>query len=462
MSEIEKEFNLLDYRAEDGGILDCWLDMYGNNWLYVAGFEAWYYWTGTHWEKDESQRLYKQVQELMHAMNQAALAEMQAVTGDDDKAKAQRARIREYVNATKRSRNRVVSVESMAQAQRAISADQLDTANVLNLKNGTFDLDKLELRPHSREDYLTSILPYDYDPNATAPRFEQFLSEVLVKEDDTKTVDDELCALVQEAMGYSLTNDMSQQAMFWLSGMGSNGKSVLINTLKSLVGDKAFSLNFGLLGTTDGNYRLAELAGKRIAFCTESPKDGTTAEELMRQLADGSIIDARPIRGTPVQFNSTVKIWWSMNDRPRIKDTTYAFWRRLKLIPFHRIFKDSEKDIHLESKLKAELPGILNFALDGLQELRHKGTFTKSAAMDNAIAEYKTESNPVAQWVEDCTTPTDKPLTAADTLYASYSAWCTKSGRFPYNATGFGKEVKRLGVNHKRVTSGIVYQLALK
>lgn len=454
--------DLFKYRPEDGGILDCWHSLYGDNWIYVTGIEKWFNFNGKYYEEDDCQRLPAQIQNLLDTMNQAAIAELQAITGDDDKAKAQRARMREYINATKRSRNRIASIEAMAQAKCAIPHSKLDSKNVLNLNNCTLCLDTLTQHEHARADYLTSILPYDYDPDATAPRFEQFLAEVLVKEDDIKTVDDELCALVQEAMGYSLTSDMSQQVMFWLSGMGSNGKSVLINTLKSLVGNKAFALNFGLLGTTDGNYRLAELAGKRIAFCTESPKDGTTAEELMRQLADGSIIDARPIRGTPIQFNSTVKIWWSMNDRPRIKDTSYAFWRRLKLIPFHRIFKDGEKDIHLESKLRAELPGILNFALDGLIELRQKGTFTKSAAMERAIAEYKIESNPVAQWADDCTMATDKPTTAADTLYASYTAWCTKSGRFPHNATGFGKEVKRLGVNWKRITSGIVYQLALK
>ena len=457
----EKTFNLLDYRPEDGGILDAWLYLYGDDWLYVAGFERWFKFSGKHWQKDDCQELQAQIQTLLDRMNRAAIAELQSIEGDDGKAKAQRAKLREYVNATKRSRNRIASIEAMAQAHRAVAPARLDASNTLNLSNGTLDLETITLRPHSRDDFLTSLLPYDYDPRATAPLFEKFLTEVLVKEENTAEADLELCALVQESMGYSLTNDMSQQVMFWLSGMGSNGKSVLIKTLQKLVGDKAMALNFALLGTTDGNYRIAELIGKRMAFCTESPRDGSTSEELMRQLADGSIIDARPIRGTPVQFESTVKIWWAMNDRPRIKDTTYAFWRRLKLIPFHRVFRESEKDIHLENKLKAELPGILNFALDGLVELRKNGTFTKSIAMADAIKEYQTESNPVAQWREECTED-GEAWTAPDTLYFSYTAWCARAGRQPYNTTNFGKEVKRLGVANKRTKSGIVYALTIK
>lgn len=454
--------DLFKYRPEDGGILDCWLELYGNDWLYVAGFESWFKWNGKRWQKDNCQELQAQIQTLLDQMNRAAIAELQSIEGDDGKAKAQRARLREYVNATKRSRNRIASIEAMAQAHRAIAPTMLDSSNTLNLNNGTLDLETIALRPHSRGDYLTSLLPYDYDPAATAPRFEKFLTEVLVKEENPTETDLELCALIQEAMGYSLTNDMSQQVMFWLSGMGANGKSVLLGVLKSLVGDKAFALNFSLLGTTDGNYRLAELVGKRVAFCTESPKDGSTSEELMRQLADGSIIDARPIRGTPIQFNSTVKLWWAMNDRPRIKDTTYAFWRRLKLIPFHRVFKEDERDTHLEDKLKVELPGILNFALDGLQELRRNGMFTKSEAMKQAIEEYQTESNPIAQWKEECTETADKPCTAADTLYISYTAWCGRVGRQPLNQTNFGREVKRLDVANKRTKAGITYALTAK
>lgn len=465
MTTTATTIDIFKYRPEDGGSLDAWRELCGDDWIYVTGFEQWFRWNGKHWRKDECQELQKQIQTLLDKMNRIAIDELAALSGEDDNdeaIKAQKAKLKAYISATTRTRNRIASIEGMAQAHHAIPSKKLDSLNVLNLNNGTLDLETIALRPHSRKDYLTSLLPYDYDPEATAPRFEQFLAEVLVKEEDTRVTDLELCALVQEAFGYSLTNDMSQQVMFWLSGMGSNGKSVLLAALKSLIGDKAFGLNFSLLGTTDGNYRLAELIGKRVAFCTESPKDGSTSEELMRQLADGSIIDARPIRGTPIQFNSTIKIWWAMNDRPRIKDTTYAFWRRLKLIPFHRVFLPEERDIHLEDKLKAELPGILNFALDGLAELRKNGAFTESAAMTEAMAEYQAESNPVAQWKDECTQAATTPCTSPDTLYLSYTAWCIKVGRQAYNTTNFGKEVKRLGVAHKRTNSGVIYALTIK
>lgn len=475
MSE-EKQFDLLKYRPEDGGILDAWLDLWGDDWLYVTGYEAWYKWTGTHWEKDECQAILKQIQHLMDAMNQAAKTEAQAAKAarDEEAEKVWRC----YIQATKRTRGRIASVEGMAQAQRATAAGMLDAGNVLNLRNGTLELDTITLRPHCKGDHLTYCLVYDYDPQAVAPRFEQFLFEVLVQETADNSgqwaTDWELCALIQAAMGYSLTNDTRHHAMFWLSGTGQNGKSVLISVIQSLLGVNAFSMNFATLGTTDGNYRLAELAGKRVVFCTESQRGGGLAEELIKQIADGSRIDARPIYGKPLQFNSQAKIWWAMNDRPVIKDTSNAIWRRLKLIPFNRTFSEQEKDIELPEKLNKELPGILNFALDGLRRLRQQGRLPESRAIQEAIEEYRKESNPVAQWVEDCTKPTQEPETLASTLYSqamfnsqdpnplSYVGWCKRVGRQALNATNFGKELKRLGIANRRVTAGVIYAISLR
>ena len=439
--------DLFKYRPEDGGILDCWREWYGDNWLYVAGFEAWYYWTGTHWEKDEAQRLYKQVQDLMHAMNQAAIAEMQAITGNDDKAKAQRARIREYVNATKRSRNRVASVEGMAQAHRAIAADQLDTANVLNLKNGTLDLDTLTLRPHCRQDYLTYRLSYEYDDNARAPRFEQFVSEVFVKEGTTET-DFELCQLYQEGLGLSLTNDTKHEAMFFLYGDGGNGKTIVISIIQALLNGMACSVDFSTIGQP-GNYDLADVQGKRVIFSTESERGGKVAEGYIKRIVSGERINARAIYGKPFEFKSTAKIWWAMNDKPVIRDTGNSIWRRLKLIPFNRTFTEKDRDPDLLKKLYSELPGILNFCLDGLRRLRQRGRLPESEAVNEALREYRHESNPVAQWKEERTTTTQTADTPAATLYDDYKTWALQNGRQPLNQTNFGNELKRLHVTKR-------------
>lgn len=455
------ELDLLAYRPEDGGILDCWMAGYADQWLYVTGYESWYRWTGTHWAKDDDLCIFRQFQSLLDQLNRAAITEMknacvEAARAEDAESRArwekEAATFRTYVAATKRTRARVASIEGMAQAQRACAVDQLDAGNVLNLRNGTLDLDTLELRPHSPTDHLTYCLDYDYDPAAECPRYEQFLQEVLVKgELDAAgqwVTDTELCMLFQELTGYSLTTDTKYEAMTWLSGEGGNGKSIAIAIIHRLLGPLCTSIDFQTLGTS-GNYDLSDIPGRRVLFSTESERGGQVAEGYLKRIVSGERIKGRPIYGLPFEFDSVSKVWWAMNDRPLIRDTGNSIWRRLKLIPFNRTFTDQDKDPDLLPKLEQELSGILNFAIDGLRRLRQRGKLPTAAAVDRAIAEYRHETNAVAQWINERTVALPEPATLASALYADYTVWSRGNGREPYNSTNFGKELKRLQIGFR-------------
>ena len=474
----QTQFNLLDYRAEDGGILDAWLDLYGDNWLYVTGYDSWYRWAGTHWAKDECLSIFAQIQTLMDAMNRAAktmITDMMAdikAAGGASAEQQELAMLKCYVGATKRTRARVASVEGMAQARRAVAAGMLDAGNVLNLRNGTLDLDAITLRPHCKNDHMTYCLGYDYDPDATCPRYEQFLSEVLVKEEQTEdgrwVTDFELCGLYQELKGYSLTNDTKFEVMTWLAGEGGNGKSVEIATTQKLLGPLCASIDFQTIGMP-GNYDLSDIPGRRVIFSTESERGGKVAEGYLKRIVSGERIKARPIYGSQFEFNSVSKVWWAMNDKPIIRDTGNSIWRRLKLIPFNRTFTDQDKDPELGAKLEAEQSGILNFALDGLRRLRLRGKLPEAAAVTKAIAEYRHETNAVAQWRDERTVSLNAPVTLSSELHTDYREWCGKNGREAFNNTNFGKELKRLGVafktNTRSSTTGKVgncYALGLK
>lgn len=447
--------NVFDYYPEDGGLLDAWTDTVSNEWVYVTGYDTWYGWAGTHWQIDDMLEVHYQIEEMIAAMNEQAREAVAKAKkdGDEEKAKAFRA----YINATKRSKSRVGSVEGMARAKRTRAASHLDTGNVLNLANGTLDLDTLILRDHHRADMLTYTLPYEYDYYADCPRFKQFISEVLVKEDG-KTPDPDLALLCQELVGYSLTQETSQEVMVWLAGEGGNGKTVMITILSKLLGPLAVSMNFQTIGMA-GNYDLADLPGKRIVFSTESERGGNMAEGYIKRIVSGETIRARPIYGTPFSFQSAAKVWWAMNDMPTVKDTSNALHRRLKLLRFFRVFKDSEKDIHLIDKLSQELPGILNWALGGLLRLREQGQFTKAAAVDAAKDEFKYESNPVAQWLKERTEPGGATLATA--AFQNYSNWCVRSGHHDMNSTNFGRELARLNIAKERKGSGNVYRFTL-
>ena len=446
-------FDLYDWRPEDGGIMDLWLARYGYGWRFVTGLERWIYWTGTHWSPDETRRQQDLTQRMMDGMNQLAKDKIhQAKSKDAEKIAAA------YVAATKRAKSRVGSVEEMAKAHCAIAPSDLNASNTLNLANGTLDLDTGKLRPHDANDLLTYCLPYAYDPAADSPRWRRFIHEVLVAEDCQP--DHVLALLYQELFGYSLTRDTSHEKMVWQAGNGGNGKTVAINVLEGLLGGLGRKVDFNALGT-NGNYDLADLPGKRAIFSSENERGGKLVEGLIRNIVSGEIINTRAIYGKPFEFKSTAKIWWSMNDKPTIRDTSNATWRRLVLIPFNRTFTDQDKDPSLTVTLTGELPGILNWALEGLARLRANKRFTAVAAVSAAVEEYKRESNPVAQWMGEQTIKLPQPTTVALVLYQDYSDWCEINGRNTLNSTNFGTELKRLGVERLHTMYGNKYALGL-
>lgn len=474
-----RQIDALKYRQEDGGILDAWVDHYSPSWIYSTGVDKWYFWDNTHWRKDEQLLIHKMVRELLDYMNRQAseiaksapeeineiadrfrgmdMPDVEKERIDDLKKEAS---IAEGMRkATKRTSGRVSSIEGMARSVNAKPISAFDVDDSLNLINGTFSLHALELRPHAAEDLFTYQLDYRYDPQATCPQWEKFVSEVLVKE-GTEETDPDLVLLFQELLGYSLTTQTKREIMVWMYGDGGNGKSVTVSIIHALLGPMATSVDFQSIGMP-GNYDLADVPGKRVLFSTEAEKGGAVAEKYIKCIVTGDPIKARPIYGSPIEFRSAAKIWWAMNDRPIIKDTSDSMWRRMRLLPFYRKFEDKAADVDLIDKLKTELPGILNWAIKGLVRLTNNNAFTSSVAAENAKAQYREESNPVARWVNTMTVKTAHPATLAGALFENYNRWSREQNERPITSNQFSRDLGRLKIAKTRRDKGFFYNLAL-
>lgn len=479
--ETAPEIDVLKYRAEDGGILDAWLDLHGRKWIFSIGHDQWYRWNYSHWLLDDGRQLLESIQDLMDIMNHEctritkeapskikAISERYASAGIDipDSAFKEIERLKIGVEvakalhkATKRSNARVSSVEGLARNKRKAPTPRFNATESLNLKNGTLNLRSFELLPHNQDDLFTYQLDYEYDPSADCPLWKKFISDVLVKEGTTEP-DADLALLFQELMGYSLTTRMNYQVMIWLPGEGGNGKSVAISILKALLGPLATSIDFQTLGTP-GNYDLSDVPGKRVVFSMEAEKGGTLSEKYIKAIADGTPLKARPIYGSQIDFCSTAKIWWAMNDKPVIRDTTNAIWRRMKMIPFYRTFDESTADPHLLDKLLPELPGILNWVMEGLVRLITNNRFTGATNAETAKQQYREQSNPVVQWMNTMCVPTAHPATLQGALYASFKDWCIANGEKPITSTQLGIDLGRLKIPKARRDKGVMYHLAL-
>lgn len=352
-----------------------------------------------------------------------------------------------------------IAVEDYLKERTRILDEDIDQGEQhLNLENGLLNLESLDFEDHQIELYMTSQLSFPYDPDAECPMWHQFLDETLLTE-DCQSTDKDLKALVQEAFGYSLTADTSLEKAFILLGEAATGKSTVLRVLQILMGNAHTALNLGTMARD--RYQLANIPGKRVVTCSEISSLSVLADADFKQLVSGEEMVVRPIYGKPFSMTPQAKIWWGMNELPQINDRSRAVYRRLVIIPFHHVVPDNEQNPKLVSHFEAELPGILNWAVDGLKRLQHNGAFTKVTQVDKLLCEYQEENQVEAAFVAEHIEADPGNKIPASKLYAFYKKWCEESGFEPMHIKRVGREWSKLGLEKVRLGRGYAYLIRI-
>ncbi len=267
-----------------------------------------------------------------------------------------------------------------------------------------------------------------------------------------------MIAFVQRAVGYSLTGDTREQALFLGYGHGANGKSVFLEVLTALLGEYAANASFDTFDAgrrNESTNDLAALKGKRFVTVIESDEDRRLAEARVKAVTGQDLITCRFLYCEPFSYRPQFKLWMAMNHKPVISGTDNGIWRRIKLIPFTQTF-EGRADKTLATKLRAELPGILNWALEGLRAWQRDGLGT-AAAVDSATKEYRRESDLVTQWLDECTEQDPSATLTTGTAIDSYTAWCKRNGYRAPTARGLGRRLVELGYEAGRTNSRRFY-----
>lgn len=360
------------------------------------------------------------------------------------------------------SANVLTSVTSLVKIELYIPDEKMDAnPNLINLSSGMYDIETGTELTHLPGYYSTAQLPFPYDKTATCPVWEHFLQTSLIqdpKETGARNykTDPQLIDFVQEAVGYSLTNDNKYHVTFWCLGRGRNGKGVLFDTLEKLAGSGATTINLNLLHREQ--YQLANLVGKRIALCTEANStDNLVEDATIKALIAGDTMSVRMIRREPFDLKPRLKLWWSMNRLPTVADTSIGFWSRIRIIPFHRIFVGSEKDVDLKDKLIDEYSGIFNWAMRGLERLRIRGAFEIPTQVERFTDNYQRESNPVQMFVEENCTISPMAGIPSSNFYNLYRNWCVDNGYKPLSHKNVKREMELLGYYSTHQKTGTVY-----
>lgn len=318
------------------------------------------------------------------------------------------------------------------------------TQRKMNFKNGYYDIDTQKLEPANKEIGFRYVLPYNFDPNATAPQFEAFMKRITVG-------DAPLANLILEYCGYAISGDScwAQKCMI-LTGEGSNGKSTFVNTIRAVFGE----LNTAAVSAnkfSDGN-ALALMDGKLINIAEESPKKAFNDSDVFKNLVTGGIVAAKKLYKNLYEVRMTTKLLMLCNNIPSSYDSSHGFYRRLIIVPFNATFTDTDKDFDpfIEQKLLTELPGIANLVLRAYVALKARGRFDIPDSSKNALNQYKLEGDPVALWKETALevhplgNGHDKDFVTNPTMYKLYSEYCQTNGYKSTNPNNFGKQLKRL------------------
>jgi putative DNA primase/helicase len=266
-----------------------------------------------------------------------------------------------------------------------------DQVNYLTLQNGLYSLKEECLLPHTSSIFTTNLLPYDYDLNAECPRFIMYLNEIFMNKTD-------VIEFVQEAVGYGFHKSIPMPAIFFLTGDGSNGKSVFINILTDLYGEEnTCSISFNALSN---EYYLLSLFGKMINISGETPQRKQVNTDMVKAVVAGDWVTGRTPYKPPTKFRPYAKHFLAMNSMPDIEDTSHGMWRRIYPVDFPRLFTNEDMDVDLPEKLSAELSGIFNWAMQGYKRLRsNKFRLKEVKSIESSKQQYKTESNNVLMFV---------------------------------------------------------------
>ena len=440
------------YSLDDTGNARRFRDRYADRVRYNPTDKCWMVWDGARWKRDDLATIKGLADEMLDQMDKACFG-----IRDINTAGA----LRRHVQKSRSSRSKEAFLKE-AQHLPGIPMlpEQFDrNKGLLNLRNGILNLARRELVPHDRARYITRMAQVDYDPAAQAPVWEAFIQSVTGG-------DAQLAEYLQVMVGYCLCGSTREQCMFFLYGDGANGKSTFLETLAKMLGDYCMNAQADTIASTrsrsSGAARsdVARLKGARFVTLEEGDQGATLDEGLVKQMTGGNTITARFQYGKEFEFRPEFKLVEATNHLPKIHGTDVGIWRRIRLVPFTQSIPEEKQDILLPQKLEAELPGILNWALDGLQKWlansqggRRHG-LPACAAVDSAVSAYKQDQDRIAAFLADCTEPAEGSTVQASVLFRTYLNWCSENNeKWRMANKQFGMEVKK----HYEIRKGMYY-----
>ncbi|PGK10567.1 DNA primase [Bacillus cereus] len=395
---------------------------------------GWFIWDGKRWRIDNKKEIERITAKVLRSLNKS-----------EDESEMKWARMCERRNVRM---NSIKDLMPLVPGER----QEFDKHKFLfNVENGVVDLKTGKLQQHDRELKLTKITNIVFDENAKCPEWLNFLDQIFLG-------DKTLIEYMQRLIGYSLTGDISEQIMMFLVGGGSNGKSTFINTIKDLMGDfgrQAKSDTFIKKKESGANNDIARLVGSRFVSAIESEEGEKLADSFVKQITGGEPVLARFLRQEFFEFIPEFKVFFTTNHKPIIGGLDEGIWRRVKLIPFNLSLPAHKRDKRLPEKLSLEMPGILNWAIEGCMKWQQDG-LKEPKVVAEATGKYKDDMDILAPFLDEVCYVDEREnesiMIEAKELYNTYERWCFNSGERSLGNRSFYRMLETKGFGKTKGT----------
>lgn len=450
-------------------------DLYGDRFRYVAGEGAWYYWNGRVWEQDALQRVAEATKAMVKRIwdeadaadpgeppspfpgeGKSAAAQQALVAWLDDPDNAawyadhqQAERLKAWA-VKSQDVSRIGAAMKLFASEREVAARTEDfngNKALINTPNGVYDLDSLTFGPARPEYMLSRLLGCEYHPDATAPRWEQYLTEVLP--------DPDVRSYIQRAIGYTLSGRVNEKALFFLLGPRDTGKTIFIETMLAVFGEYGLTAAQSLLAKKrDGavSNDAADLKGYRLAITSETGHSTQLDEALIKSLSGGDTVRNRALYANNSSWKPECAVWLASNHHPRISGDEDAIWGRIKVLNFTVQFSrepgaERPVDPYLPDALAKERAGILNWVLEGYASWRAQGLAEPMRVqVDSAM--YQREQDTVSQFLEekiDEWAYLEHPSARFDqsVMWLHYEAWCRSNAVVGYGKRRFNETLRQ-------------------
>lgn len=401
---------------------------------YVGAWGKWFHWTDTYWKEEQTYLAFEMARRVAREFARAA---------NEFKPGSGKSIVQSKTFA---------GVIKIAQGDRrhAVLPDVWDKdAWLLNTPAGTIDLHTGDLRPHRQTDHITKITGVTADADQPTPIWDEFL--------DWMTAGDHaLLAFLRRMVGYALTGDTREHALFFLYGTGGNGKGTFLNAITACMGDYARTSPIETFTESKGERHPTELAmlrGARLVAAQETEEGRRWAEARIKALTGGDKIAARFMRQDFFEFTPEFKLIIAGNHKPGLRSVDAAIRRRLHLIPFAASVAKDDADTTLGERLRPEYPGILWWAVQGCVEWQEMG-LRPPQVVTEATEEYLAAEDAFAEWIADECHIGAAVSDHGSALYSSWKKWADARGEFVGSHKRFAQNLETRGYSKQRGSKG--------